>query len=104
MYTFMAIAFIIGILSPFVYSKAHNAVTTRLNYGQKVKNGAGEIAGYVVTVRFNGMKRYGTVVGYEMGKRLTHDKDEAKATVLARYHGLAEEVGRIPGPNAIAFK
>lgn len=47
----------LGISSVFAYAYAKQAISTRLNYGQKVRF-EGEVIGHVVVCRYNGVKKY----------------------------------------------
>jgi hypothetical protein len=86
-----------GVVLTFVGAYLENAITHRVNYGKKVVSGRHH-AGYIISCRYNGSKKYYFVD--EMGDiskeffynkenaieacRETHNKSRPKSTSFAR--------------------
>lgn len=84
----MIIIFLLGMLAFPALIKAQLAIRHRMNTGKAVLVNR-KVAGYVVVVRYNGVKRYASVVDLEMGSRAHYSKDDAKQEVIDRFTGQA---------------
>ena len=83
MHTFI-ITFFIGMISAPIGWNVQHKLINRINTGKPVKL-AGEVIGYVVVVRYNGIKRWTSVVNQKVGLRAFYNQDEAISDVTNRH-------------------
>jgi len=78
------ITFFIGMISAPIGWNTRHKLINRFNTGKPVKL-AGEVIGYTVVVRYNGVKRWTSVVDHKVGLRAFFNKDEAVSDVTNRH-------------------
>ena len=87
----LIITFFIGLISAPIGINAQHKLINRINTGKPVKL-AGEVIGYTVVVRYNGVKRWASVVDHKPGTRAFYNKDEAVNDVTNRHLDNSNEV------------
>ena len=80
----LIITFVIGMISFPVAINTKQKVQERRNTGKPVKL-AGEVIGYVIVVRYNGIKRWTSVHNQKVGTRAYYNQDEAISDVTNRH-------------------
>ena len=80
----LIITFLVGLISFPIGINTKHKVINRMNTGKPVKL-AGEVIGYVVVVRYNGIKRWTSVVNQKVGLRAFYNQDEAISDVTNRH-------------------
>ena len=78
------ITFFIGMISAPIGWNLQHKLINRINTGKPVKL-AGEVIGYVVVVRYNGIKRWTSVHNQKVGLRAFFNHDEAISDVTNRH-------------------
>lgn len=78
------ITFFIGMISAPIGWNLQHKLINRINTGKPVKL-AGEVIGYVVVVRYNGIKRWTSVHNQKVGLRAFFNQDEAISDVTNRH-------------------
>ncbi len=87
----LIITFLIGLISFPIGINTKQKVQQRRNTGKPVKL-AGEVIGYVVVVRYNGIKRWTSVVDHKVGLRAFYNPNEAVNDVTNRHLDNSNEV------------
>lgn len=80
----LIITFITGMISFPIGINTKQKVQERRNTGKPIKL-AGEVIGYVVVIRYNGVKRWTSVVNHKVGLRAFYNKHEAVNDVTNRH-------------------
>ena len=87
----LIITFIIGLISFPIGINIKQKVQERRNTGKPIYM-AGNKIGYVIVVRYNGVKRWASVVDHKAGTRAFYNKDEAINEVTNRHLDNSNEV------------
>ena len=87
----LIITFFIGLISAPIGINAQHKLINRINTGKPVKL-AGKVIGYVVVVRYNGVKRWASVVDHKVGLRAFYNRNEAVNDVTNRHLDNNESV------------
>ena len=85
------ITFLVGLISFPIGINTKHKIQERRNTGKPVKL-AGEVIGYTVVVRYNGVKRWTSVVNQKVGLRAFYNQDEAISDVTNRHRENNNEV------------
>ena len=80
----LIVTFVIGMISFPVAINVKQKVQERRNTGKPIYM-AGNKIGYVVVIRYNGVKRWASVVDHKPGTRAFYNKDEAVNDVTNRH-------------------
>lgn len=80
----LIITFLVGLISFPIGINTKQRLQERRNTGKPIYM-AGNKIGYVIVVRYNGVKRWASVVDHKPGTRAYYNKDEAVNDVTNRH-------------------
>ena len=80
----LIITFLVGLISFPIGINTKQKLEERRNTGKPIYM-AGNKIGYVIVVRYNGVKRWASVVDHKPGTRAFYNKDEAISDVTNRH-------------------
>ena len=91
----LILTFVIGMISFPVAINVKQKVQERRNTGKPIYM-AGNKIGYVVVIRYNGVKRWASVVDHKVGLRAYYNQDEAVNDVTNRHLENSEVKSNTP--------